>query len=530
MHKIFLILFLLAARNLSTNAQDRDTIHRLKEADYKDKVHAVWLAQIVGTLLAWPYEHNVSSVEWIDQYPSKWTHAPVDDDWYYEMIAIDAFEKYGPGLTVTQLGSEWQKVNAGTWGSSEQARLLMAKGISAAQAGHPQYNRLWYSIGPQFSADIYGALAPGMPNVAGKIARELCHINGYAEGVDGGVFVAGMISLAFIKQDPKLIVRQAASLIHPASPYRQCLDLVISMAEKGASFTAVVNAVEDKWHFEYPATNNAVANGGIVAASVWFGEGDFLKTVNLAAAAADFTDADCNAANAAAVIGAMHGTRSVPPHLVEALQNRIKGDSMGPLKLSPAVDIYISDLSERTAAIGKKILKYHQAQFKNGHIEIPVTPVVTQTPELFQLSGLTGFWNPEWQLHRAGFGGAGGGMWGIRGITYLDSNVLITYPRDEVRGLFLQRTIRVNRNKQVLSFSAGSDARRAWSLSVYAGNQRLMNKRITGTDSAFAWHNIRVDLSAYIEKEVVLRVFQRVLLPGQEAGNAYWKDFDLSEQ
>ena len=530
MNKFFLILFLLGARSLPVHTQGPDPVHRLKEADYNDKVHAVWLAQIAGTLLAWPYEHNVSSAEWIDQYPAKWAHAPVDDDWYYEMIAINAFEKYGPQLTVAQLGIEWQKVNAGTWGSSEQARLLMAKGVSAAQAGHPRYNRLWYSIGPQFSADVYGALAPGMPNVAGKIARELCHINGYAEGADGGVFVAGMISLAFVRQDPKLVVKQAASLIHPASPYRQCIDLVISMAEKGSSFTAVVDAVEDKWHFEYPATNNAVANGGIVAASVWFGEGDFLKTVNLAAAAADFTDADCNAANAAAVIGAMHGTRSVPVHLVAALQDRIKGDSMGPLKLTPAVDMRISDLSKRTAAAGKKILQHHQARFKNGYIEIPAAPVVTQAPELFQLSGLMKFWNPDWQLHRAGFGGAGGGMWGIRGITYLDSNVLITYPRDEVRGLFLRRTMRVDKDKHVLSFSAGSDARRAWNLSVYAGNQRLMNKRITGTDSAFAWHHIRVDLSAYAGKEVVLRLFQRVLLPGREAGNAYWKDVVLSER
>ena len=33
-----------------------------------------------------------------------------------------------------------------------------------------------------------------------------------------------------------------------------------------------------------------------------FGEGDFLKTVNLAFAAADYTDADCNAATAGAVV------------------------------------------------------------------------------------------------------------------------------------------------------------------------------------------------------------------------------------
>lgn len=80
---------------------------------------------------------------------------------------------------------------------------------------------------------------------------------------------------------PRQVVRQAAVLIHPSSPYRKCLDTIISMAGNGASFDQVASAVADRWHLEYPATNNAVANGGFIAAGVWFGEGDFLKTVNL---------------------------------------------------------------------------------------------------------------------------------------------------------------------------------------------------------------------------------------------------------
>lgn len=43
------------------------------------------------------------------------------------------------------------------------------------------------------------------------------------------------------------------------------------------------------------------------------------------------------------------------------------------------------------------------------------------------------YWNPDWTLERAGFGGAGGGMAGIRGITCLEDDILATYPRDEVR-------------------------------------------------------------------------------------------------
>ncbi len=72
-----------------------------------------------------------------------------------------------------------------------------------------------------------------MPNVAAALARNLGHINGYAEGTDGAVFVSGMISLAFVEKDTREIVRKAASLIHPDSPYRQCLDMVITMADAG---------------------------------------------------------------------------------------------------------------------------------------------------------------------------------------------------------------------------------------------------------------------------------------------------------
>jgi len=50
-----------------------------------------------------------------------------------------------------------------------------------------------------------------MPNVAGEMARRLGHINGYAEGTDGAVFVFGMISLAFVQVDSHTIVRRAAS-------------------------------------------------------------------------------------------------------------------------------------------------------------------------------------------------------------------------------------------------------------------------------------------------------------------------------
>src|SRR4030095_3689595 len=222
----------------------------------------------------------------------------------------------------------------------------------------------------------------------------------------GAVFMAGMVSLGFVETDPKTIVRKAAQLIHQSSPYRQCLDEVIARAESGKSFEEIIAAVENRWHIEYPATNNAVANGGIVAAGVWFGEGDFLKTINLIARAADFTDADCNAANAAAVVGAMHGMKALPSELVAQLHDRILGDEMGGVKLTPPVDEHISDLAARTVAIGEKVLAANGARSNGDQLVIAASEPQTQAAERFTLPDLMNYWNSEWTLERAGFGGA----------------------------------------------------------------------------------------------------------------------------
>ncbi|MBS1566258.1 MAG: ADP-ribosylglycohydrolase family protein, partial [Bacteroidetes bacterium] len=494
--------------------------------DYRDRVQAVWMAQMLGAMMGWPFEHKVASTEWIHTLKPEVKHAPVDDDWYYEMVAVRAFEKYGTDMSVEQLGRQWMENAAGSWGSSEQARLLMNKGIMPPDCGHPRYNKLWFTIGPQFSSDVYGALAPGRPNLAAAIARKYGHINGYAEGLDGGVFVAGLVSLGFTEKDPKAIVRKAARLINAASPYRQCLDEVIQMADKGGTPAAIFDQVERRWHMEYPATNNAVANGGIVAASLWFGEGDFLKTINLAFGAADFTDADCNAANAAAVIGAMHGMKALPAALVQALRDSIIGDKMGKVILTPAVHETISGLAARTAAIGEKLLRKNGSSISNDYIRLLAEEPAEQPAELFRLSDLMQYWNPGWTLGRAGFGGAGGGMPGIRGITYLDGDVLATYPRDEVKGVVLSRAIRLT-GPTTLSFDAGVDSQRVWQCVVFANNRKLFDRLMEGTKESRSWTPVKIDLATYKDSTVTIRIYQRVLVTGRTAGNAYWRNLRL---
>ena len=396
--------------------------------------------------------------------------------------------------------------------------------------GHPRYNALWFTIGPQFSSDVYGALAPGQPNLAGAMARKYGHVNGYAEAVDGAVFVAGMISLGFRETDTKTIVKQAAKLIHPDSPYRKCIDQVIALAEAGHTPQEIANAIEDRWRVEYPASNNAVPNGGVVALCVWFGEGDFLKTVNMVYRAADFTDADCNAANAASVVAAMHGMKGLPKHLVEPLHDRITGSELGPVKVTPPVDEKISTLAEHTAKLGEAMLAANGGRVNGDVLEISRQDVMTQTAELFQVGDLMQYWNPDWRLERAGLGAGSGSVGGIRGNTHLEGDVLATYPRDPVRALVLRRQLKLGDNP-VLTFEAGADGKRAWDLEIYCGNKIVLQRRIDGGINARAderhWEAIRVDLKDFAGQPVELRLYQRVLLPNRVSGNAYWKNLKI---
>lgn len=252
--------------------------------------------------------------------------------------------------------------------------------------------------------------------------------------------------------------------------------------------------------------------------------------MNIVYRAADFTDADCNAANAAAVVAAMHGMRCLPKHLVEPLNDRIAGGKMGDVKMTPPLEERISDLGRRTAEVGTRLIAANDGRVSDETLTIPVHAPVTQPAQLFALADLMRYWNPDWKLERAGFGGgAGGGLRTVLGLTHLDGDVLATWPRDPVRGVVLRRTLTLSPNP-VITFQAGVDAGRAWALEIYADNKLMTSRLLDGGPAPSGqrlWEDVQVDLKEFAGKEVHLRLYQRGLLGDRVAGNAYWKDIKV---
>lgn len=493
--------------------QIKQAVFKLSSVDYYDRVHAIWASQIISYLLGIQFENHEKSVKWVDKFPKPVEYALVDDDWYYEMITIKAFEKYGTKMTVEQLGEQWLQDSCGVYGSSAIAKKAMLKGIRAPMSGHPYNNRLYFTIGPMFSSDVYGALSPGLPNLAAKLARYYGHVNGYAEGVDGAVFVAGSVSAAFREKDMHSVVQHAADLIDKQSPLRQCIDMVIDADRKGKTAEDIFEMIETIWRPIYPMSNNSVANAGIIATSLLKGEGDYLKTINLACSAGDNTDADCNAASAGAVVAAMHGKKAIPRELIEGLHNRIKGDKMGPSPLPP-VDESITKLAERTVKVGMDILKDNNVMAQDGILQIPAQKIVTQAAELFTVNDIIKKWNADWQIAHS------------RKMTYLENDVLITYPAIVARSLYLYRSIKVE-DKSKLLLTIAAEQNKAWKLRVFIDNSSVLDKMIEFGSEGNRWQTVTIDLSKYKGSEVLVRLYQNVDFSDKTPGNAYWKSITL---
>lgn len=89
-------MFLASAVLAAAHAADR----RIGIADYRDKVDGAWAGQIVGASYGFNFEGKARNAIDLDHYLDHYEAALVDDDYYYEMVALFGFERFGAGMTV----------------------------------------------------------------------------------------------------------------------------------------------------------------------------------------------------------------------------------------------------------------------------------------------------------------------------------------------------------------------------------------------------------------------------------------------
>jgi hypothetical protein len=130
----------------------------------------------------------------------------MNDDVVYELVLLDVFEQKGRKFTSSDLALEWVRQIPFGWSAEWVALENLWAGIlppESASFRNPYSD--W--IGAQMRGMICGMLAPGKPMEAARLAFTDASISHCANGVYGELYSAVLVALAFLKNDPRELVR-----------------------------------------------------------------------------------------------------------------------------------------------------------------------------------------------------------------------------------------------------------------------------------------------------------------------------------
>jgi ADP-ribosylglycohydrolase len=325
---LFFIILLIVMTGITSCKQKQTTDTRTIPVDVlKDKIAGGWAGKMIGVTYGAPTEFHAQGKTFEDSI--KWKPADVkgsiwQDDMYVQLTFLMTMDQYGMEAPAKKYQELFAKAGYQLWHANVQARKNYYDSIFPPQSGHPDFNLHADDIDFQIEADYIGFMAPGMPQAANKIADKIGHIMNYGDGVYGGIFVAALYSEAYFENDiPKIIDRALLSIPQESDYAKIVKDVVLLHQHYPTDWRAAWNELENKWGKEQICASgttfniDAKFNGAFIVMGLLYGEGDPLKTMEIATRCGQ--DSDCNPSNAMAVLGVIKGFNALPAEYKEAV-------------------------------------------------------------------------------------------------------------------------------------------------------------------------------------------------------------------
>ncbi|MDD4032349.1 MAG: ADP-ribosylglycohydrolase family protein [Bacteroidales bacterium] len=320
------ILFMALSAIACSNIQEAD-MQALSAEQLKDKIAGGWAGKMVGVTYGAPTEFRAQgktyedSIKWI---PSHVKGSIGQDDIYVQLTFLMTMDQYGMDAPAKKYQELFAKAGYHLWHANVQARKNYFDSIFPPQSGLPEYNIHADDIDFQIEADYIGFMCPGMPRTANTIADKIGHIMNYGDGVYGGIFVAALYSEAYFEDNiPALIDKALLSIPAESEYYKIVKDVILLHAQYPEDWRAAWTELEAKWGKVQicgaGSTFNidAKLNGAYIVMGLLYGEGDPLKTMEVATRCGQ--DSDCNPSNAMAVLGVIKGLSGLPAEYREAV-------------------------------------------------------------------------------------------------------------------------------------------------------------------------------------------------------------------
>lgn len=326
---IYVLLSFIMFNALAQDRQQDTRYRKIAVKEYRDKLKAGWLGQIVGVTWGSPTEFK-----WQDKIipqadMPKWTPALINqafnqDDLYVEMTFLRSLEEHGLDISIRQAGIDFANSEYRLWCANDAGRNNLRAGIAPPDCSHPAFSNCPNDIDYQIESDYSGLIAPGMPNVPIELGEKFGRLMNYGDGMYAGQFVGAMYTEAFFETDILKIIQAGLNCIPYGSQYAEMVRDVVAWYKANPNDWETTWTLCQKKYREDPKyqrnSNGGIdvkINGAYILIGLLYGEGDLDKTIIISTRCGQ--DSDCNPSNAAGILFTSLGTNSLPARFKENL-------------------------------------------------------------------------------------------------------------------------------------------------------------------------------------------------------------------
>ncbi len=347
-HKMLRLCFLLAvlvgglgfSNGLGHDSSQLLTERQLSRSNYIEHLRAMWLGQAIANWTGLTTEAVrqdapfYTDEDWgIDQQLSWKANSVIDfvfqdpwladDDTDIEYVYLHLMQQHDTlHLSATQIADGWiQHINDSIW-DSNQARLWMSQGVLPPVTGMGMINDSYLMNNAQLITEMFGALAPGMPEQALRIADLPIRVTSGGYAAHAAQFHIVLYSLAALvdqTQDGReqviWLVEQARQYIPATSKAADIVDFVLADYLDNPDvndWERTRDRVYERYHrdareygFVYRGWLESSVNFATGLIALLYGEGDFRRTIQIGTLSG--WDSDNGTATMGGLLGLMRG-------------------------------------------------------------------------------------------------------------------------------------------------------------------------------------------------------------------------------
>ncbi len=309
---------------------------------YEDRLHGMWLGSTIANWTGLRTEgvRNeppfYTDDDWGQVLPVRWSDESLpiefvfqepwlaDDDTDIEYVYLHLMDLHGsPLLSAEQIADGWEKhINHHIWVSNQKARDLIGAGAVPPVTSMLSLNENSLAIDAQLTTEIFGAMAPGMPGQALRLADLPIRTtaSGYsAHAAQFYVLLYALASQTDPKQEPSdqivSMVEEARDYLPDRSKSADIVDFVLADYLDNPDvndWERTRDRVYERYQlnggangFVYRDWTESSVNFAAGLIALLYGEGDYKRTVQIGALTG--WDSDNGTSSMAGLIGLMIG-------------------------------------------------------------------------------------------------------------------------------------------------------------------------------------------------------------------------------